>query len=401
MRSHLPLLASCLGALALAVGCDRGLTGQDDDFSPPEMIDDLRIRTDDAAADAFTIEWTAPAADFNGGDVPSSSYEIYWGEEFITQQNADEMTLVEYADAPKAPGETESFRVEGLPQGPELYFAVAAYDGAGNVSFSVDSGQRAVAATAGAACADGASADEISALSESSLIRFQGCQEFAGQLILSDLAGVPGGFSSLDPLSDLVTINDGAWADWEEISDGAASLTIYGLQDVTSLDGLANLEEVEQLLLGLSDTESSLTELGLPKLRKVGNAFIAGWPEMTTASLPALEETVNLLDFDGLDAATRIELPAARRLELLYVENNPVLTTLSIPDVEHIESLDLVDNPELETLELPDTLTMFSLSVEGCPKLDPCELVTRFENVQTEDGSDVVYLDIEGMDACP
>ncbi|MFP4228379.1 MAG: S8 family serine peptidase, partial [Salinivenus sp.] len=99
---------------------------QEDDGEPPEAITDLSV-TGVGAAHA-DLEWTVPEGD-------PAVYDIRYSTDPIEDdQDFEDATPVDDPPSPLAPGDTQSFTVEGLTPGTEHFFAVKSEDTFGNTS---------------------------------------------------------------------------------------------------------------------------------------------------------------------------------------------------------------------------------------------------------------------------
>lgn len=97
---------------------------------PPGPIQDLA-----AAGSSFqsvTLQWTATGDDGNSGN--SSRYEVRYSTQPITPSNFVDAALAANLPQPQAPGSQETFEVTGLDPNTTYYFAVKAFDEAGNDS---------------------------------------------------------------------------------------------------------------------------------------------------------------------------------------------------------------------------------------------------------------------------
>lgn len=100
------------------------------DRTPPAMIRDLTAEAQGSVS--VRLQWTAPGDDqFTGA---AARYEVRRAALPITADNWGEALLVAGAPAPSRCGSRESFCFGGLPVGEQIYFAMRAYDGAGNAS---------------------------------------------------------------------------------------------------------------------------------------------------------------------------------------------------------------------------------------------------------------------------
>jgi hypothetical protein len=84
------------------------------------------------ASVSVTLRWTAPGDDGVAGRA--SAYQLRYSLSPITPTNFAQATVVPGLPAPLPAGQTESFTVAGLPQGPLVYFALKTRDEASNWS---------------------------------------------------------------------------------------------------------------------------------------------------------------------------------------------------------------------------------------------------------------------------
>jgi len=100
------------------------------DTTPPEAIDDLA--QNEIGPDYVNLTWTAPGDD--GAIGTASSYDLRHASFPITTNTWDVATPVSDEPSPRAVGGSESLRVDGLAVGVMHYFALKAFDEAGNGS---------------------------------------------------------------------------------------------------------------------------------------------------------------------------------------------------------------------------------------------------------------------------
>ncbi|MFN8548525.1 MAG: fibronectin type III domain-containing protein [Candidatus Eisenbacteria bacterium] len=100
------------------------------DTTPPEAIDDLA--QSGVGPDYVDLHWTAPGDD--GAIGTATAYDLRHATFPITTNTWDVATAVSDEASPRPAGGTESLRVEGLAVGAMHYFALKAFDEAGNGS---------------------------------------------------------------------------------------------------------------------------------------------------------------------------------------------------------------------------------------------------------------------------
>ena len=135
MRRHNGVWAMGI-VLALAisglVSCSKLTGGGDsgDDGNSPFVIVDLRV----AAVTDSTIQlkWTATGDDSSAGTA--NHYDIRYMQHLVNWANWDSATQVVGEPAPSPAGRTDSMTVTGLMKDSTYYFAIMAYDEAGNGS---------------------------------------------------------------------------------------------------------------------------------------------------------------------------------------------------------------------------------------------------------------------------
>ncbi len=102
-----------------------------EDTQAPGAIDDLSATTGDDMGEV-DLNWTAPGDDAYEGIV--TGYEIRYSENPISVANFAQANLVSNPPNPLPAGSYQSRVVGGLQPGEEFFFAVKAYDDAGNYS---------------------------------------------------------------------------------------------------------------------------------------------------------------------------------------------------------------------------------------------------------------------------
>jgi len=122
--------------IVLVLGCSSKPTDADidedepEDLTSPATVTDLRVVS--PTPTALTLAWTAPGDD--GSDGFAVSYDLRGAQEPITEDSFASAVRIDLDDPPLPPGETEDVIIEPLEQGQTYYFALKAYDDAGNVS---------------------------------------------------------------------------------------------------------------------------------------------------------------------------------------------------------------------------------------------------------------------------
>lgn len=121
-------------AFALTIGlmsCSKKGSGDDgDDGNSPYMILDLRV--DGVTDSSVNLKWTATGDDKDVGRA--TSYDMRYFHTWISTANWDSATQVTGEPAPSTAGQTDSITLTGLKKDSTYYFAVIAYDEAGNSS---------------------------------------------------------------------------------------------------------------------------------------------------------------------------------------------------------------------------------------------------------------------------
>ncbi len=98
------------------------------DTTPPAAISNLACGT--AGRTTMPLTWTAPGNDGNTGEA--TGYDLRYSTSAITAGNFSSATQVANVPFPRPAGGAESFTVTGLTAGTTYYFAIKAYDDAGN-----------------------------------------------------------------------------------------------------------------------------------------------------------------------------------------------------------------------------------------------------------------------------
>lgn len=106
--------------LALTVMPQANAQGLEDDILPPDDVENLQIELYDGAA---LLSW-----DVATDDTEVVGYNIYSGPEAVTSEDG------EYSYDVIDAGDVIEYLVEDLENGEEIYFAITAYDAAGNES---------------------------------------------------------------------------------------------------------------------------------------------------------------------------------------------------------------------------------------------------------------------------
>jgi hypothetical protein len=101
------------------------------DTIPPARITDLTARTGNTSGSVI-LTWTAPGDDESTGTA--SSYRVKYSTSPIDKSNWGSATDVSGEPTPKPAGSTETMTISGLTPGATYYFALKAYDEAGNSS---------------------------------------------------------------------------------------------------------------------------------------------------------------------------------------------------------------------------------------------------------------------------
>jgi len=117
-------LVTAITALFLAVNVmpKANAQGLSDDIMAPDDVENLQIELYDGAA---LLSW-----DVATDDTGVVGYKIYSGSEAVTAENG------EYSNNIIDTGDVIEYLVEDLTNGDEIYFAITAYDAAGNESES-------------------------------------------------------------------------------------------------------------------------------------------------------------------------------------------------------------------------------------------------------------------------
>ncbi|MBN1494649.1 fibronectin type III domain-containing protein [Candidatus Peregrinibacteria bacterium] len=122
LNKRLFYLIVALTALFLCLNFVPGAYAQAGDTTPPDDVENLQVQTYDGAA---YLTW-----DVATDDVKVTGYKLYSGPEPVTALSG------EYSNPVIDVGDTISFLLTGLENGKTVYFAITAYDAAGNESDS-------------------------------------------------------------------------------------------------------------------------------------------------------------------------------------------------------------------------------------------------------------------------
>lgn len=121
------LLSGCL--VIASCSSSSGPDG-DDDGQAPSPITDLAVN--DFTVDSVTLIWTAPGDD---GDIGTAArYEVRGSLEFIHPGNWASAIVAPDPPAPGPAGTVETMTIVGLEEDERYFFAVTAFDKAGNSS---------------------------------------------------------------------------------------------------------------------------------------------------------------------------------------------------------------------------------------------------------------------------
>lgn len=220
---------------------------------------------------------------------------------------------------------------------------------------------------------------------------------------------------------------------------------------VTSTADLSALQDVCEITGNLDVQSSSLSEISLPDLTRIGKGLnIASNPQLTTVSLPALEEIgwtfqvhtngrlatlelpvlARILGEDPSIAGSGITAVALTELELpelatmagednLQIALCPVLATIDIPKLTYArnlgidqnplltrvsmgafagnaESVTFFDDPKLETLELPGLVHqegLLQISGSGLVSLSGLSALQRVLNLAVTENPALTSMD--------
>jgi internalin A len=319
------LLVFYLGA------CSSSTEPGADDGTAPAPINDLSVT--EFTATSVTLTWTATGDDEEEGTA--ARYEIRVSDQFIFPGNWEEADLVPDPPVPQPAGTTEFFTISGLSTETRYFFALTAFDEAGNsfgCSNCVDAtcfvdeeitiadpnleavirGQLVIP-TGPLYSSDLRGLDDLDAEGHdiTSLVGLEECVNLVflrlhdnqisdltpltGLTQLFDLSLAYNQITDLGPLAGLSGLEH-LWADDNQITDlsplaGVTTLTWLRLErnTITDLTALANLTALEWLALGGNtvvsvDPLAGLTEL--TQLSLTGNAITDA---SSLAGLTALE----------------------------------------------------------------------------------------------------------------
>lgn len=122
------VLAALLFGIATLHSCSSSTDPADDDDATPASITDLTVV--DFSASAVTLSWTAPGDDDMTGTA--ARYEVRASDEFIHFDSWPDAVVVPDPPAPQPAGATEHMTIAGLEEEARYFFAVAAFNRAGN-----------------------------------------------------------------------------------------------------------------------------------------------------------------------------------------------------------------------------------------------------------------------------
>lgn len=164
---------------------------QEDDGEPPAAITDLSVPGVGAAH--VDLEWTVPEGN-------PAVYDIRYSTDPIeSDQDFENATPVEDPPSPLAPGETQTFTVEGLTPGTEHFFAIKSDDTFGNTS-DLSNVASATTDEAPAIAVDPEEVDQTLNVGEEGSDMFEVLNEGVGTLEYS-LQPAFGGSEVSDPIS--------------------------------------------------------------------------------------------------------------------------------------------------------------------------------------------------------
>ena len=125
--------ALVIATFVLTVGlmsCSKKGGVDEDDGNSPYMIIDLRV--DGVTDSSVSLKWTATGDDKDEG--AATTYDLRYYHTWLSTANWDSATQVTGEPAPSNAGQTDSMTVTGLKMDSTYFFALIAYDEAGNSS---------------------------------------------------------------------------------------------------------------------------------------------------------------------------------------------------------------------------------------------------------------------------
>ncbi|MBE0566372.1 MAG: leucine-rich repeat domain-containing protein [Krumholzibacteria bacterium] len=341
-----PRLSPCLLVLAALVGCASSTDpGGDEDLGPPAPITDLRVTA--FTATSVTLAWTATGDDGDRGTC--ARYELRRHEAFLYPANWDEGVVVPGLPAPAPAGQPESFTATGLQPESRAFFALSAWDDAGN-SFGVSN-------CAEALCIDNTEVAIPDAALEAAVRARLGIP--TAPLRRLDLRG----------LGDLT-------------AEEAGIVSLAGLQECPNLEVL-HLRGNAVADLGPLAALARLRHLGLVANQVADLAPLADLPALQVlwldddpvASLAPLAGLTSLqaLHLDRTGAADLTALASLTGLRELRLAGNAVTDLAPLAGLTTLETLDLMGNSLGSLAPLAGLTSLQWLSVRSCgtPDLSP------------------------------
>jgi Leucine-rich repeat (LRR) protein len=131
VQSNWILIIVIIGLIFSLISCSKKGSGKDgDDGNTPYMILDLRVYG--VTDSSVSLKWTATGDDADVGRA--TSYDMRYYHTWISTANWDSAMQVTGESEPSTAGQTDSMKVTGLKKDSTYYFALIAFDEAGNSS---------------------------------------------------------------------------------------------------------------------------------------------------------------------------------------------------------------------------------------------------------------------------
>ena len=334
-----PTWAFAALSVALVLGCANDPTDVDDDepddLIPPATVTDLQVVAPTPAS--LTLQWTAPGDD--GAEGFASSYDLRRAQEMITPENFADAVRIDLENPPLPPGVAEDVTVDPLEQGQTYYFALKAYDDAGNVSGLSN-------------CAHGTCLmEQVITIPDANL----------KQLLRESLQVPSGDFH----LSDMLRLVDLAGNEKEIVEltglEAALNLKIANLlgnqiSDPAPLGQLPNLEALNLGMNQLTDLSSlqdltSLLQFGCGQNQVTDISIIAGMTQLRSLSIH-FNPLVDLSPLETLDLLTEINLSGLGLTDLMAISGKTTLRFVTANGNQISDITSLATLTELEEVYL-------------------------------------------------
>ncbi len=335
------LLAGCLALNACS--SSSGPDG-DDDGQAPSPITDLAVL--DFTVNSVTLTWTAPGDD---GDVGTATrYEVRGSLDFIHPGNWADAIVAPDAPTPGPAGTVETMTIVGLEEDEHYFFAVRAFDEAGNspgcsncvdvtcfdntaVVFAdpaIEAAVRAVLSLPDGPLLRSRVREVVELQVESEGVADLGGLEFCAALAFVKMRG--NAIVDLGPLANLTALFD-------------VDLRENAIVDLTPLAALPNLRHLQLDDNQIADVSPLAGLVGLEILYLARNQFVDIGPLASLTSLLSLR-------LDGNGVADLGPLVAMTALESLAVQQAAVSSLVPLAGMMSLGVL-LAGNNSLGSLE--------------------------------------------------